>query len=76
MSDVFDQLAVRDEQLLVSGNTVVSVCRLVTRSRADGRVIDAPTAQVVRMRNGRITEFRPFCWNVPDYQAAVRGAGP
>lgn len=75
MSDAFDQLAVRDEQLFASGDTVVSVCRLVTRSRANGRVIDAPMAQVVKMGDGRITEFRPFYWNVPDYQAAMRGRG-
>lgn len=32
-------------------------------------------AQVVRIRGELIAEFRPFCWNVPAYRAAV-GAGP
>ena len=73
MSDAFDRLAVRDERLFASGNMVVSVCRLVTRSRANGRLIDAPMEQVVRRKDGRITEFRPFYWNVPDYQAAMEG---
>ena len=76
MSEAFDRLAVRDEQLFASGSTVVSACRLVTRSRANGRGIDAPMAQVVRVKDGRIAEFRPFYWNVPDYQAAMRGRTP
>ena len=31
-------------------------------------------AQVVRVRDGRIVEFRPFYWNVPAYRDAVGNA--
>ena len=71
MSDAFDQLEVKDRHLVSTGDVAVAVCRLVTRSRANGSILDAPMAQVVTVRDDRITEFRPFYWNVPDYQAAV-----
>ncbi len=74
MSDAFDQLAIQDEQLFASAGTVVSISRLVTRSRVNGTVLNAPMAQVIKVRDGRIIEFRPFYWNVPDYQAAVKKA--
>ncbi|MER9947236.1 nuclear transport factor 2 family protein [Mesorhizobium sp. M0047] len=70
MSDAFDQLSVEDARFFVSGDTIVILCRLVTRARRSGQVHDAPMAQVVTVRNGRIAEFRPFYWHVPDYVAA------
>ena len=71
MSGAFDQLGVKDRQLFAVGDIVVAVCRLVTRSRSNGKVLDAPMAQVVTVKGDRIVEFRPFYWNVPDYQKAV-----
>ena len=73
MSAAFDQLEVRDPQVLAQGDTVVITCRLVTRARAGGDVLDLPMTQVVRVRGERIVEFRPFYWNVPAYRAAVAG---
>lgn len=74
MSDAFDHLEVKDEQLFATGDTVISTCRLVTRSRANGTTLDAPMAQIIKVRDGLIIEFRPFYWNVPDYQAALRSS--
>lgn len=71
MADAFDQLEVSDERLFVTGDTVVSSCRLRTRSRTNGSTIDAPMTQVVTVKDGLIVDFRPYYWNVPDYQAAV-----
>ena len=71
MSAAFDQLAVRDQRFFTDGDTVIITCRLVTRARAAGTVLDLPMAQVVRTRGERIVEFRPFYWNVPAYRAAV-----
>ena len=75
MSEAFDQLEVKDRQLFAAENTVVAVCRLVTRSRRNGAVLDAPMAQVVTLKDDRIVAFRPFYWNVPDYRAAVVAIG-
>ncbi len=71
MSDAFDQLEVKDTRVLSEGDVVVILCRLVTRSRKTGQTLDLPMAQEVRVKDGRIVEFRPFYWNVPAYQAAV-----
>ena len=71
MSDAFDRLKVKDTRLLGEGDVVVILCRLVTRSRRTGRILDLPMVQEVRVRDGRIVEFRPFYWNVPAYRAAL-----
>ncbi|AZO34801.1 nuclear transport factor 2 family protein [Mesorhizobium sp. M2A.F.Ca.ET.037.01.1.1] len=71
MSDAFDQLSVEDARFLVAEDKVVILCRLVTRARRSGDVLNAPMAQVVTVQNGRITEFRPFYWHVPDYVSAA-----
>ncbi len=71
MSEAFDRLEVKDRQLISEGDIVVAICRLVTRSRSSGAVVDAPMTQVVTVRGERIVEFRPFYWNVPDYRAAI-----
>lgn len=71
MSECFDFLDVRDPEFFEKGDKLVILCRLVTRSRRHGYELDRPMAQVVTVRNGRITEFRPFYWNVPDYVKAA-----
>ena len=60
MSGAFDQLEVKDRPSIADGDTAITICRLVTRSRANGAVFDAPMAQVVKVRNDRILAFRPF----------------
>ncbi len=74
MSQAFDRLEVKDQRLLVEGDTVVITCRLVTWSRTSGQTLDLPMVQVVRVRDDRIVEFRPFYWNVPAYRETVRRA--
>ncbi len=71
MSSHFDRVDVQDAVFFEHGSQVVVLCRLVTRSIATGETLDHPMAQVVTVKDGRITEFRPFYWNVPDYVAAA-----
>ena len=71
MSAAFDRLDVADVRTFLDGDTVVSTCRLVTRSRKTGETLDLPMSQTVRVRGDRIVEFRPFYWNVPAYRAAT-----
>ena len=72
MSRCFDRLDVKDARFFTGGDTVVITCRFVTRSRASGETLDLPMVQEVRVRGGRIIEFRPFYWNVPAYGNTVR----
>lgn len=74
MSRHFDVVDVQDAQFLTTGNQVVVLCTLTTRSRATGETLSAPMVQVVTVVDDRITEFRPFYWNVPDYVAITGGA--
>ena len=74
MSRAFDRLEVKETRFFTESDTVVITCRLVTRSRASGETLDLPMTQVVRIRDGRIAEFRPFYWNVPAYRETVRSA--
>ncbi|MFD9844753.1 nuclear transport factor 2-like protein [Streptomyces parvus] len=39
-------------------------------ARETGRTLETTIVQLIRVRNGRIEEFRPFYWD----PAAVRGA--
>ena len=71
MSAAFDQLEVKDQRFFTEGDTVIITCRLVTRSRGTGKTLDYPMVQVVRVRDDRIVEFRPFYWNVPTYRVTV-----
>jgi uncharacterized protein len=72
MSDCFDFLDVRQPEYFEKGDKLVILCRLVTRSRRHGTEMDMPMAQVVTVRDGRITDFRPFYWNVPEYVKASK----
>ena len=72
MSSIFDQLEVSEQEWFEKGDKVIVVCRFKTRSRRNGSRQDLPMAQVVTVKNGKITDFRPFYWNVPAYISAAR----
>ena len=72
MSAVFDQVDMQNPRFFEQGDTVVIVGTLVTRLRATGETMELPMVQTVRVEAGKITEFRPFYWNVPAYVEAAR----
>ena len=72
MSAVFDRVDMQNPQFFEQGDTVVIVGTLVTRVRTTGETMELPMAQTVRVEAGKITEFRPFYWNVPAYVEAAR----
>ncbi len=76
MNAVFDQVDMREPQFFEQGDTVVIVGTLATRIRATGETMELPMAQAVTVKEGKITDFRPFYWNVPAYAAAARSSAP
>ena len=72
MSSHFDVVDVQDARFFEQGDQVVIVCRLVTHAIATDETLDYPMVQVVTVRGNKITEFRPFYWNVPHYAAVGR----
>ena len=78
MSRHFDVVDVQDAKFFENDDQILILCQLTTRSRTTGEVLTAPMVQVVTVKDGRITEFRPFYWNVPAYVdiASRTDAGP
>ncbi|KAF7560756.1 hypothetical protein G7046_g3384 [Stylonectria norvegica] len=73
MSDCFTSVDVQDAKFLENGDQVVVLCTLVTKARRNGETLRHPMVQVITVKDGKITDFRPFYWNVPDYVAAFSG---
>lgn len=71
MSAAFGSVDVQDAEFFEAGDKVIVACRLVTRSRLTGAVMDHPMVQVVTVKDSKIIDFRPFYWNAPDYVAAA-----
>lgn len=72
MNAVFDRVDMQEVEFFEPDDEVVVLGRLVNRIRATGETLAPPMAQVVTVKAGKITDFRPFCWNVPAYVAAAR----
>lgn len=71
MSALFDKLEVYDQDFYERRDVVIATCMFKTRSRQNKSQQDLPMVQVVRMKDDKIVEFRPFYWNVPEYVAAA-----
>ena len=73
MSSVFEMVDVQDVEFVETADKVVVLCTLVTKAHLTGEIMRRPMVQVVTVQEGRIVDFRPFYWNVPDYVAAAEG---
>ncbi len=74
MSAIFDELEVTEQEFYEKDDKVIVTCRFKTRSRRNGSVQDLPMVQVVTVKDGKITDFRPFYWHVPEYVAAAQSS--
>ena len=72
MSAIFDTLEVTEQEWFENGDKVVVICRFETHSRINGSSQDLPMGQIVTVKAGLITDFRPFYWDVPAYTAAAQ----
>jgi len=73
MSDCFETVNVKDPIFAETGDRVIVSCTLETKARKTGETFERPMVQIVTVKEGRIVEFRPFYWCVPDYVAANEG---
>ncbi len=74
MSAIFESVDASAPVFYEAGDTVVTVCTLTTRTRGTGETISLPMVQIVTVKEGKITDFRPFYWNVPQYVEAAASA--
>jgi uncharacterized protein len=72
MSSLYHNVDVQDPVFIENGDVVIVTCTLVTTSKTTKEVLKQPMVQVVTVKSGKITDFRPFYWNVPSYVASVR----
>jgi ketosteroid isomerase-like protein len=70
MLETFDPSAIRCEEIIGDGDRIVGLARGVWRSRS-GRSIEVDLAEVFTIRDGKVTEVRPFIWDT----AALVGSG-
>lgn len=73
MSECFSSLDVQNAKFFEKDDQVVVVNTLVTTARKTGEEMRRPMVHVVTVKDGKITDFRPFYWHVPDYVAAHKG---
>ncbi len=73
MSSVFEVVDVQEAEFVETADKVIVLCTLVTKANLTGEVMKRPMVQVVTVREGKIIDFRPFYWHVPDYRAAAEG---
>ncbi|ALU97502.1 MULTISPECIES: nuclear transport factor 2 family protein [Streptomyces] len=73
MSDTWAEFELVAQDFLATGETSVVRTIVRARSRATGRELTFPILQTLTVRDGRITEVRPFYW---DTDAVVRACTP
>jgi uncharacterized protein len=54
------------ERYFAQGDQVMVVLRLKARSRATGKVVDMPMAELWTLRNGKIAGVQPFYWDTAE----------
>jgi len=67
--EVFDMV---DQEFLTTEPTAVVLTQVHARARATGTELDFPILQTLELREGRITEVRPFYWDTAAIAAACR----
>lgn len=63
MSEAWETFEIGEQEFLATGETAVVHSRIRARARATGRELAFPVLQTVTVRDGRITEVRPFYWD-------------
>jgi uncharacterized protein len=66
-------LQVEVEELVAAGDLVIAYMMLEGVGKATGKSYSGPTAEVFRMRDGKIIEWRPLYW---DTHAVRLACGP
>ena len=74
-SAIWRTLEVREPEMHVLGDLVVSRSHVYAVTRATGRPVDWPLLQFVRLRAGKILELRPFHWDTAKIIEQMKGPG-
>ncbi|GAA2426233.1 nuclear transport factor 2 family protein [Streptomyces pulveraceus] len=63
MRQVWDTFDMLEQKFLAAGGTAVVLTQFRARARLTSRELSFPILQTITVKDGRITEVRPFCWD-------------
>ncbi|MFD7702434.1 nuclear transport factor 2 family protein [Streptomyces caelestis] len=63
MGQVWESFDMVEQEFLATGETAVVLTQVRARARATGRGLSFPILQTITVKDGRITEVRPFYWD-------------
>ncbi|MGG2461483.1 nuclear transport factor 2 family protein [Streptomyces sp. RGM 3693] len=63
MGAVWESFNMVEQEFLATGETAVVLTQVRARARATGRELSFPILQTITVKDGRITEIRPFYWD-------------
>ncbi|MEV0303035.1 nuclear transport factor 2 family protein [Streptomyces prasinus] len=63
MGEVWESFDMVEQEFLATGETAVVLTQVRARARATGRELGFPVLQTITVKDGRITEVRPFYWD-------------
>ncbi|MER6299813.1 nuclear transport factor 2 family protein [Kitasatospora sp. NPDC001539] len=78
MGAAWESFDMAEQEFLAAGETAVVLTQVRARARATGRELSFPILQAITVKDGRITEVRPFYWDtrvIADACAAPRATG-
>ncbi|MCP9490297.1 MAG: nuclear transport factor 2 family protein [Solirubrobacteraceae bacterium MAG38_C4-C5] len=76
MSKTWESFDMVEQEFLATGDTAVVLTKVHARSRATGSELDFPILQTLDVKDGRITEVRPFYWDTVAIAAACTEPTP
>ncbi|MEU6681394.1 nuclear transport factor 2 family protein [Streptomyces sp. NPDC046925] len=71
MSETWETFEIGKQEFLATGRTAVVHTHVRARARATGRELAFPILQTITVRDGRISQVRPFYWDTAAIVAAT-----
>ncbi|MFF7178489.1 nuclear transport factor 2 family protein [Streptomyces sp. NPDC008121] len=76
MGQVWETFDMVEQEFLATGETAVVLTQIRARARATGRELSFPILQTITVKDGQITEGRPFYWDTQAIADACAGTAP
>ncbi len=74
MAESWQHFAVEASQVLIDGETVIIIAQVAGASRANGQSLTVPVVEMMKLRDLRLLEVRPFYWDTAALSRALSGA--
>ncbi|MEV7192504.1 nuclear transport factor 2 family protein [Streptomyces sp. NPDC093510] len=76
MGQVWESFDMVAQEFLATGETAVVLTQVRARARTTGRELSFPILQTLTVKDGRITEVRPFYWDTQAVADACTAPSP